>query len=38
MKLFGSGWPIFDMDYPHFKVMSEGYAFFYDTSMVGSYD
>jgi hypothetical protein len=26
------------MDYPHFKVMSEGYAFFYDTSVIESSD
>ena len=35
MKLFGSGWPIFSMDYPHLKVMAGGYLIFYDTSNVG---
>jgi hypothetical protein len=35
MKVYGSGWPIFSMDYPHLKVMAGGYLIFYDTSNVG---
>ena len=32
MRVFGSGWPTFKMDYPHMKVMGGGYVVFYDTS------
>ncbi len=36
-KTFGSGWPIFKMDLPEFKVMAQGYLVFYDKSHVGGF-
>jgi len=35
-KTFGSGWPIFKMDYPHLKIMPAEYIVFYDTSHIGN--
>lgn len=36
MKVFGSGWKTFKMDYPHMKVMAPGYVVFYDTANIAT--
>ena len=32
IKVFGSEWPIFTIDYPNLKDMIDGYIIFYDNS------